>query len=128
MKMKASKPSSEIRTVQDLRNEISKVKTDLRLQEDQLHKSIARIPRETIKAVSVTAFPFLVNSAIAAKAFSIAKNFAGIIFHSVKQKNTLKKNMFNAAKEIGFATAIKAILALVRKNKDTSQAKDQQSV
>jgi len=121
MKINRNKDLSHIRDIEDLRKEITRVKVDLKIQEQQLEERIKRFPAEALKTSAGAVFPFVINNAIASRTFGIVKNVTGLFFGGAKSKGSAGQKIFAAAKQLGMVSAIKAGYSLLKKRRSKKQ-------
>lgn len=94
--MKTGKNNSEktpaIKSLKDLQDEISKLKSGLLQQEQELEERWKQIPGESLKATTRGALPFALKKVASSETFQKLKKVTGLTFTRSKLKNEKEKN------------------------------------
>jgi hypothetical protein len=106
--MSNKKNFSYINTIEDLHAMQTVVKLRIKEREKDLVERMQKLPQETIKATVGAVVPAFLNNRVAGTTWSILKGSLGLLFRKKGASDSLKENVFSAAKKLGLFTALKA--------------------
>ncbi|MES2003088.1 MAG: hypothetical protein V4450_01105 [Bacteroidota bacterium] len=115
-----SNATKQITNLEQLRDEISRVKTGIRVQETSLGKKVDQVPREAVKSVGAAVLPMILGGEMAAGVFKLAKGAIGLIKRKGKPEegeeavldSNWKETLVGGAKQLGFFGALKLLFSL----------------
>lgn len=106
----------EINTMQDLRKEITRLKSSLREQEGELYARLEAVPKESLKAAAGVVLPAVVQQAVFKGPLRpVASLVRNLFFSGEKGGTDLKGSALNLAKGLGIYTGLKLLYRVLRK-------------
>jgi hypothetical protein len=109
-----------INKTEDLQTEIQRVKQRIKEREADLQERAKKLPVEAGKVVLGTVLPFVITSKLSNTGIGVLKTAAGLFFGNPFSKNkdhTIKEELVSTAKRIGWLTAIKTGMNLLKRKK-----------
>ena len=113
---------SDVKTLEDLREEISLLKQSLKNDERDLEERLHRMPGEILKASADAVLPAFLNKMIANGTWRILTSGVGILANPFKSKASFGKNIVGSAKRLGFIALAKGAYNLWRSKKNKPKA------
>ena len=98
---------SEVKTLEDLREEIKLIRSSLKNDEQEIEDRLHRMPQEALKAAADAVLPGFLNRMIANGSWKLLASGAGLLANPFSKKYTFSKNIVKGAKRLG-------LIALVR--------------
>ena len=108
---------SEVKTAQQLKEEIDMLKSSIRNDEEGLKIHFKRAPQEVLKSTADAVLPSFINKMIANRSWKLVTSGIGLLANPFSKKLSVGKNIIGGARKLGMLAAVRGAYNLWKNNK-----------
>ncbi len=108
---------SEVKTAQQLREEINLLKASIKRDEEDLKLHFRKAPQEVLKSTADAVLPSFINKMIANRSWKLVTSSVGLLANPFSKKLSVGKNILGGARKLGMLAAVRGAYTLFTKKK-----------